>query len=51
MAEALDRVAFIGRLAEYRYYNMDQAVASALTKATVIAQRLGLTREVADASH
>jgi len=25
------RVTFVGRLAEYRYYNMDQAVASALT--------------------
>ena len=23
-------VAFVGRVAEYRYYNMDQAVASAL---------------------
>ena len=24
-------VTFVGRLAEYRYYNMDQVVASALT--------------------
>lgn len=50
MAEALDRVAFIGRLAEYRYYNMDQAVASALTKTAVIAQTLGLVSEVSDAT-
>lgn len=51
MADGLDRVAFIGRLAEYRYYNMDQAVASALTKATLIAQRLRLASEVNDATH
>jgi UDP-galactopyranose mutase len=51
MAEGLDRVAFIGRLAEYRYYNMDQAVASALSKATAIAHRLGLLNEVSDAAN
>jgi UDP-galactopyranose mutase len=27
-------VTFIGRLAEYKYYNMDQVVASALKTAT-----------------
>lgn len=31
LAEAEKNTAFIGRLAEYRYYNMDQVVASALT--------------------
>ena len=51
MAEGLDRIAFIGRLAEYRYYNMDQAVASALSKATAIVHRLGLLNEVSDASN
>ena len=31
LAEAEKNTSFIGRLAEYRYYNMDQVVASALT--------------------
>jgi UDP-galactopyranose mutase len=31
LADAETRVHFIGRLAQYRYYNMDQVVASALT--------------------
>lgn len=30
-AEALDNVSFVGRLATYKYYNMDQVVAQALT--------------------
>lgn len=30
MAEATEGVTFVGRLAQYRYYNMDQIVASAL---------------------
>jgi len=30
-AEALDNVTFVGRLATYKYYNMDQVVAQALT--------------------
>jgi UDP-galactopyranose mutase len=30
-AEALDDVSFVGRLATYKYYNMDQVVAQALT--------------------
>lgn len=34
-------VTFVGRLAEYRYYNMDQAVAAALTAARRILERLG----------
>lgn len=36
LAEAQQGVTFVGRLAEYRYYNMDQVVAAAL----VAAQRL-----------
>ena len=31
-ARSLSDVTFVGRLAEYRYYNMDQVVASALSK-------------------
>lgn len=38
-------VTFVGRLAEYRYYNMDQAVAAALTAARRIAARFGLVYE------
>jgi UDP-galactopyranose mutase len=33
LAQRTPRVTFVGRLAEYRYYNMDQAVASALRAA------------------
>lgn len=33
-------VTFVGRLAEYRYYNMDQVVASALSKADKIIEKL-----------
>lgn len=36
-------VTFVGRLAEYRYYNMDQVVASALSKAEKIIQKLSST--------
>lgn len=34
-------VTFVGRLAQYRYYNMDQAVAAALQAASGIVERLG----------
>jgi UDP-galactopyranose mutase len=30
LADTLDHVTFVGRLATYRYYNMDQVVAQAL---------------------
>lgn len=33
LAEAEGEITFVGRLAQYRYYNMDQAVAAALTAA------------------
>lgn len=39
LADSETNVFFLGRLAEYRYYNMDQAVAAALVKC----QQLGLT--------
>lgn len=45
LCDAQDFVVFIGRLAEYRYYNMDQAVASALAKASALATKLGLKNE------
>jgi UDP-galactopyranose mutase len=42
LADATPRVRFVGRLATYRYYNMDQVAAQALT---VFAQITGLNRE------
>ncbi len=33
LAESTPAVSFVGRLAQYRYYNMDQVVAAALTSA------------------
>jgi len=36
LAEAEPNVFFVGRLAQYRYYNMDQVVAAALTTAKSI---------------
>ncbi|MFO0746934.1 MAG: UDP-galactopyranose mutase [Myxococcota bacterium] len=39
-AEALENVTLVGRLAQYRYYNMDQVVAAALTAAGRINERL-----------
>ena len=33
LADAEKGVTFVGRLAQYRYYNMDQVVAAALTAA------------------
>lgn len=41
MAEREPNVAFIGRLAQYRYYNMDQVVASALKAAGDLLARGG----------
>jgi UDP-galactopyranose mutase len=39
MARATPKVRFVGRLAHYRYYNMDQVVAQALTVFRKIAKR------------
>lgn len=38
LADATKNTTFIGRLAEFRYYNMDQAVASSIAKATKLTQ-------------
>jgi UDP-galactopyranose mutase len=40
LAAACPDVTFVGRLAQYRYYNMDQVVAAALTAAQRIVERL-----------
>jgi UDP-galactopyranose mutase len=34
-------VSFVGRLAQYRYYNMDQCVGAALKAAETLVARLG----------
>jgi UDP-galactopyranose mutase len=36
------RVSFVGRLAQYRYYNMDQCVGAALKAAQQVLERLGV---------
>ncbi|MDZ4801927.1 MAG: UDP-galactopyranose mutase, partial [Bryobacteraceae bacterium] len=47
LAEATPNVHFVGRLATYKYYNMDQVVAQALTLVAKMhgARRLDVTRE------
>lgn len=39
LADAEDKVTFVGRLAEYRYYNMDQVVGAALNAVDKILER------------
>jgi UDP-galactopyranose mutase len=39
-------VTFVGRLAQYRYYNMDQCVGAALKAAEEVAQKLGAEEAV-----
>lgn len=41
-AEAMDNVTFVGRLATYRYYNMDQVVGQALAAFKRLQQRHGV---------
>jgi UDP-galactopyranose mutase len=41
LAQQQEDVTFVGRLAQYRYYNMDQCVGAALKAADVLAARLG----------
>jgi UDP-galactopyranose mutase len=41
LAESTGDVTFVGRLAQYRYYNMDQVVAAALVCARDLKSRLG----------
>ena len=50
LALAHPDVTFVGRLAQYRYYNMDQAVGAAMTAAERVVARLS-GRAVAPASH
>jgi UDP-galactopyranose mutase len=49
LARATSNVHFVGRLATYRYYNMDQVVAQALTLVAKLhgERRLEVTREPA----
>ena len=51
LAQATPNVHFVGRLATYRYYNMDQVVAQALTLVAKMhgERRLDVTREPASA--
>ena len=43
LAAAESDVTFVGRLAQYRYYNMDQCVGAALAAATGILERMDVT--------
>lgn len=45
LAAATPGVHFVGRLATYKYYNMDQVVAQALKLYRTIAQRTGALNE------
>jgi UDP-galactopyranose mutase len=49
LAHAAQDVTFVGRLAQYRYYNMDQCVGAALKASRYVLQKLGL-EENADPS-
>jgi len=40
LASIQSDVTFVGRLAEYRYYNMDQAVGSALSAVKKILEKI-----------
>ena len=42
LAQASQDVTFVGRLAQYRYYNMDQCVGAALKASKYVLQKLGL---------
>jgi UDP-galactopyranose mutase len=44
LADARGDVTFVGRLAQYRYYNMDQAVGAAMTAAERVSAALAKTR-------
>jgi UDP-galactopyranose mutase len=52
LAQATANVHFVGRLATYKYYNMDQVVAQALTTVAKLhgERRLEVTREPATSS-
>jgi UDP-galactopyranose mutase len=42
LARVQNDVTFVGRLAQYRYYNMDQCVGAALTAAEGILKKIGI---------
>src|SRR6185312_15441227 len=42
LARAETDVTFVGRLAQYRYYNMDQCVGAALKASQYVLEKLGL---------
>ncbi|CAG1007327.1 UDP-galactopyranose mutase [Burkholderiales bacterium] len=44
LADGLPDVTFVGRLAQYRYYNMDQAVGAAMTAAARVVETLSAGR-------
>jgi UDP-galactopyranose mutase len=48
LAKAERDVTFVGRLAQYRYYNMDQCVGAALKGATYALQRMGVQARPVD---
>lgn len=50
LADATERVHFVGRLATYRYYNMDQVVAQALTLCKQLAAAPSFTAKAAAAA-
>jgi len=41
LARKEEKTTFVGRLAQYRYYNMDQCVGAALKAADTLLERLG----------
>jgi UDP-galactopyranose mutase len=45
-AEALENVLICGRLGEYRYYDMDQAIGRAMNFASDILQRFGIAEDI-----
>lgn len=48
LARREEHVSFVGRLAQYRYYNMDQCVAAALKTAETLLAKLGLNAQSHD---
>ena len=51
LAKAERNVTFVGRLAQYRYYNMDQCVGAALKAATYALQHFGIAAQSVSAEH
>ncbi|GAB6196107.1 UDP-galactopyranose mutase [Lysobacter xanthus] len=49
LAEQESNVTFVGRLAQYRYYNMDQCVGAALKSVEYILEKLGETADTVPA--